>query len=56
MSNRKISKKSKKKKSKPFKETYGKPLSVIRKAFIVKKKDNEGKVYLGSETLIVKCY
>jgi hypothetical protein len=56
MLNRKFSKNSKKKKSKPFKETYGKPLSVIRKAFIVKKKDKEGKVYLVSETLVVRCY
>lgn len=56
MSKRKISKKALKKKSKPFKETYGKPLTVIRMNFIVKKKDKEGKTYEGSETLIVKCY
>jgi hypothetical protein len=51
-----FSKSSKKKKSKPFKELYGKPLFKTRMRFTVKKKDADGKTYMGSETLVVSIY
>jgi len=50
------SKKSLKKRSKPFKEAYGKPLETRRMRFMVIKKDAEGKSYEGSETLLVRVY
>jgi hypothetical protein len=51
-----LSKKAKSKRSKPFKYPFGRPLSVIRKNFLTKQVDKEGKTYLGLETLTVRVY
>lgn len=51
-----LSKKALKKRTKPFKETYGKPAFKTRMRFKVKKKDADGKVYEGFETFVVSVY